>query len=136
MLPHRLLPWRFFAAFLLSSALLASVSCGGSSSNNCKLTALNVTPPSMTVNHAAAPPANSQSFNSSGLLTGNGVCTGNTAVLISSNWTASDPSIQLSASPATQVTATCTAALANPATIRAVAANDPTLTGQASLTCQ
>lgn len=136
MLPDRMFLRTFLALSLLSAALLTCAGCGGSSSNNCKLTALNVTPPSMTVNHAAAPPANSQSFNSSGLLTGNGVCTGNTAVLISSNWTASDPSIQLSASPATQVTATCTAALANPATIRAVAVSDQTLTGQASLTCQ
>ena len=99
MLPHRLLLWKLLARFLLSAALLAGAGCGGSTSNNCKLTALNVTPPSMTVNHAAAPPANSQSFTSSGLLTGNGVCTGNTAAMISSNWTASDPSIQLSASP-------------------------------------
>jgi hypothetical protein len=64
------------------------------------------------------------------------VCTANAAAPVSSNWTASDPSIHLSASPTTQVTATCTATLANPATIRAVAVSDQTLTGQASLTCQ
>ncbi|HVG90142.1 MAG TPA: hypothetical protein VNB54_01515, partial [Alphaproteobacteria bacterium] len=93
MLPDRMFLRTFLALSLLSAALLTCAGCGGSSSNNCKLTALNVTPPSTTVNHAAAPPADSQSFNSSGLLTGNGVCTGNTAVLISSNWTASDPSI-------------------------------------------
>ena len=90
----------------------------------------------MTVNHTAAPPANSQTFVATDLFTGNGVCTANTAAAVSSNWTASDPSIQLSASPAMQVTATCTAALANPATIRAVAVSDQTLTGQASLICQ
>ena len=136
MLPERMLPRRLLARFLLSAALLAVAGCGGSSSNNCKVTALNVTPQSMTVNHAAAPPANSQVFTATGLLTGNGVCTGNTAAMVSSNWTASDPSIQLSASPTTQVTATCTAALTNPATIKAVSATDQTLTGQASLTCQ
>ncbi|HEX3587840.1 MAG TPA: hypothetical protein VH024_17705 [Candidatus Angelobacter sp.] len=136
MFPHRLHPWRLFARFLLSAALLAGAGCGGSSSNNCKVTALNVTPSSMTVNHTAAPPANSQVFTSTDLFTGNGVCTANTAAAVSSNWTASDPSIHLSASPTTQVTATCTATLINPAIIRAVAASDQTLTGQASLTCQ
>ena len=136
MLTHRLFPWNLLARFLLSAALLAGAGCGGSSTNNCKVTALNVTPQSMTVNHTAAPPANSQTFTSSGQLTGNGVCTGNTAAMVSSNWTASDPSVHLSASPTMQVTATCTATLTNPATIRAVAASDPTLTGQASLTCQ
>ena len=136
MLPDRMLPWRLLACFLLSAALLAAAGCGGSSSNNCTVTALNVTPSSMTVNHTAAPPANSQVFTSTGLFTGNGVCTANAAAAVSSNWTASDPSIHLSASPATQIAATCTATLTSPATIRAVAASDQTLTGQASLTCQ
>ena len=136
MLPDKILPLRLLTSFLLSAALLAGAGCGGSSSSNCAVTALRITPSSMTVNHTAAPPANSQTFTASGLITGNGVCTGNTAAMVSSNWTASDPSIQLSASPTTQVTATCTAALTNPATIKAVSATDQTLTGQASLTCQ
>jgi len=136
MLPETMLPWKLLARFLLSAALLAGAGCGGSSSNNCKVTALNVAPSSMTVNHTAAPPANSQVFTATNLFTGNGVCTANTAAMVSSNWTASDPSIHLSASPTMQVTATCTATLTSPATIRAVAASDQTLTGQASLTCQ
>lgn len=136
MLPDTMLPWKLLARFLLSAALLAGAGCGGTSSNNCKVTALNVTPSSMTVNHTAAPPANSQVFTATNLFTGNGVCTANTAAMVSSNWTASDPSIHLSASPTMQVTATCTATLTSPATIRAVAASDQTLTGQASLTCQ
>jgi hypothetical protein len=136
MLPDRMFLGRFLAGLLLSAALLACAGCGGTSSSNCKTTALRITPSSMTVNHTAAPPANSQIFTATGLISGNGVCTGNTAAMVSANWTASDPSIQLSASPTTQVTATCTAALTSPATIRAVAASDQTLTGQASLTCQ
>jgi hypothetical protein len=136
MLPDTMLPWKLLARFLLSAALLAGAGCGGSSSNNCKVTALNVSPSSMTVNHTAAPPANSQVFTATNLFTGNGVCTANTAAMVSSNWTASDPSVHLSASPTMQVTATCTATLTSPATIRAVAASDQTLTGQASLTCQ
>src|SRR6478752_5169830 len=135
MLTHRLFPWNLLARFLLSAALLAGAGCGGSSTNNCKVTALNVTPSSMTVNHTAAPPANSQTFTSSGLLTGNGVCTGNTAAMVSSNWTASDPSVHLSASPTMQVTATCTAAVGSPVTIQATSASDQTLTGKATLMC-
>lgn len=90
----------------------------------------------MTVNHTAAPPANGQVFTATALFTGNGVCTANAAAAVSSNWTANDPSIDLSTSPTTQVTATCTTTLTNPATIKAVAVSDQTLTGQAALTCQ
>lgn len=135
MSPDRMPPSRLLARFLFSAALLACAGCGGSS-NNCTVTALRITPSSMTVNHTAASPANSQTFAATALFTGNGVCTANTAAAVSSNWTTSDPSIQLSASPTAQVTATCTATLANPATIRAVAASNQTLTGQATLTCQ
>jgi hypothetical protein len=44
MLPDTMLPWKLLARFLLSAALLAGAGCGGTSSNNCKVTALNVTP--------------------------------------------------------------------------------------------
>jgi hypothetical protein len=54
---------------------------------------------------------------------------------VNSNWTVSDPSVQLSASQATQVTATCTAAVTTPVTITATPVSGEMFTGKASLTC-
>jgi hypothetical protein len=129
-------PRTMFTCVLFCAALLGTAGCGGTASSNCTLTALRVTPGSATVDHTAAAPANSATFSASGLFTGNGQCVAlNTAAQVNSNWTVSDPSVHLSASPTTQITATCTAAVASPVTIQATSATDQTLTGKATLTC-
>lgn len=125
---------RTILGLFLCTMLLITASCGGSSSG-CTVVGLNVTPPSATADHTAAAPGNGETFSASDLFVGSG-CVGITAALINSNWTASDPSVHLSAVPASQVTATCTAAVANPVTIKAVSVSDPTLTGQATLVCK
>lgn len=116
------------------TALLFVAGCGGIGSN-CQVTALNVAPPTANADHTAAPPNNSQTFNASGQFSGSGCIGLGTAALVNSNWTASDPSVHLSASPTTMVTATCTAAVAGPVTITATSASGPTITGKASLSC-
>src|SRR5215469_7122723 len=101
---------RFFAVVSLAVTLLVTVSCGGSVSGvTCNIAGLNVTPATAAVSHTAAAPGNSQVFSASDHC--------GTGALVSSNWTASDPSVHLSASPTSQVTATCTAAVTNPVTI-------------------
>jgi len=128
-------PRKMFACVLLCAALLGLAGCGGTSSSNCTVT-LRVAPASATVDHTAAAPANSAAFSASTLSTGSPQCmAANTAVQVSSNWTVSDPSVHLSASPTTQVTATCTAAVVSPVTIQGTSATDQTLTGKATLTC-
>ncbi len=127
---------RFFLSVGLSAALLLMMGCGSNTPNCGAATGLNVGPTAATVNHTAAAPANSETFNASvALVQGPGCPATATAALASSNWTASDPSVQLSPSPNTQVTATCTAAVANPVTITAVSADGRMLTGRATLTC-
>lgn len=125
---------KLLAGVCLSLALPLTISCGGS---DCGVTGINIGPSSATVSHTAAAPANSQSFNATVKFKNQNGCIGiATAALVISNWTASDPSVHLSPSPASQVTATCTAALANPVTITATQASGGTFTGQASLVCQ
>ena len=127
---------KLLAGVCLSLALPLTTSCG-SMTPDCGVTGLNVGPSSATVSHAAAVPANSQMFSATfQFKTQNGCVASQTAALVVSNWTASDPSVHLSPSPASQVTATCTAALANPVTIMASQASGGTFTGQASLVCQ
>jgi hypothetical protein len=126
---------RLFVVVSLGVTLLGTVGCGGSMSN-CQVVGLKVGPPTAAVNHTATAPGNSQTFNAIDQFSG--PCLGPVAVtpaLINSNWTASDPSVHLSASPSGQVTATCTAAVTNPVTITATAADGSGHTGQASLTC-
>lgn len=131
-----MLPRPVFLCFLFSAALLFLAGCGGSSSNSCHAVGLNVTPPSATANHAAQAPANGQTFAASVLFGGGtGVCTANAAAAVNSNWTVSDPSVHLSATQGFQVTATCTAALANAVSVNATSASGQALAGKASLTC-
>ena len=126
-----------FLFVLLSAALLSLAGCGGSSSpTDCGPVGLNVTPASMTVDHTALPPANSQTFSASFQFSNKPGCPAVTAALVSSNWTVSDPSVHLSTMPASQISATCTAAVANPVTITATAATGQAFTGQASLSCK
>src|SRR5262249_42897924 len=130
---------RFLTSVGAGAVLLLLISCGGNMPN-CAATGLNIGPTASTISHTAPAPANSQTFNASFQFnqakTQNGCVTSFVAALLNSNGTAGDPSVQLSASPSTQVTATCTAALANPVTITATQASGGTLTGQATLTCQ
>ncbi|HEY2360512.1 MAG TPA: hypothetical protein VGK36_05315 [Candidatus Angelobacter sp.] len=125
---------KLLLAILLSMVFVSTIGCGGSSPD-CGVNGLNVTPASITVNHAAAPPGNSQVFSASFLFKSNPGCPAITAALVNSNWTVSDPSVQLSAPQATQVTATCTAAVAAPVTIMATPVSGEMFTGKASLTC-
>lgn len=126
---------KMLAVVPFCAAFITVAGCGGASSN-CTVTALNVTPETVTIHHTAAAPANSQQFAATNLFTGTGVCSANASALVTSNWTASDPSVHLSATPAPTVTATCTAAVPNPVTVKATSVADATLTGQASLTCR
>jgi len=121
-------------AIPLSMAFVSTIGCGGGSPD-CGVNGLNVTPASATANHVAAPPGNGQVFSASFLFKNNPGCPAVTAALVNSNWTASDPSVQLSAPQATQVTATCTAGIALPVTISATPVSGAMFTGKASLTC-
>ncbi len=118
----------------VAAIFISSLGCGGSiMSDPCTVVGLNISPPTATVNHAAAPPANSQSFGANPRFSG--VCGAGTAVQINSNWTVNDPSVHLSATQGTTVTATCTAAVGSPVTVTATSADGRMLTGQAMLTC-
>ncbi|HZQ94327.1 MAG TPA: hypothetical protein VFA67_04910 [Candidatus Sulfotelmatobacter sp.] len=74
-------------------------------------------------------------FSASYVVKGGSGCPAVLAALVNSNWTVSDPSVHLSSSPATQLTATCTAAVSKPVAITAAPANGEKFIGQASLTC-
>jgi hypothetical protein len=118
---------RLFAVVALVVTLLGTEGCGGNSSVTCNVAGLNVTPATATANHAAAAPGNSQVFSASTRC--------GAGALVSSNWMASDPSVHLSSSPTSMVTATCTAAVTSPVTVTATAADGSMQSGQASLTC-
>lgn len=126
---------RILVGVLLSVPLVATMGCGGTNSPDCGVIGLNVSPSAATVNHAAAPPGNSQTFSATFQFKNSPGCPAVTAALVNSNWTVSDPSVHLSAAQATQVTATCTAAVASPVTVTATQASGGTFTGKASLTC-
>jgi hypothetical protein len=126
---------KLLLAVLLSIAFVSTIGCGGTSSPDCSIAGLNVTPASATVNHAAAAPGNGQTFSASFQFKNSPGCPAITAALVNSNWTVSDPSVHLSAPQAAQVTATCSAATATPVTITATPASGGTFTGNASLTC-
>ncbi len=102
---------------------------------NCGVVGLNVTPSSMTINHAAAPPGNGQTFSTSFQFANNPGCPAVTAALVTSNWIVSDPSVHLSASQGSMVAATCTAALAGSVTVTATPADGEMFTGKATLMC-
>lgn len=120
---------------LLAALSLSTIGCGGNMMPNCGMVGLNVTPSSMTINHASAPPGNGQTFSASSQSAVNPGCPAVTAALVISNWTVSDPSVHLSATQGTMVTATCTAALASPVTVTATSANGQMFMGTAMLTC-
>ena len=125
---------RIFLSLLLAGIVISTIGCGGHTMMDpCTVVGLNVGPGSATVNHTAAPPANGQSFFANPKFFS--VCGAATAVPLNSNWTASDPSVHLSPAQGGTTTATCTAALASPATITAISADANKFTGTATLTC-
>src|SRR6185312_15839798 len=130
-----MLTLKSFSSLMLCIALGAIAGCGGTGPQNCGPVGLNVTPTTVTADHVAAPPANSQTFSAAFQFSSNPGCPAVTAALVNSNWTVSDPSVHLSAPQATQVTATCTAASTSPATITATPVSGEMFTGRASLTC-
>ncbi len=123
---------RFLAGVCLGVTLLSTMGCGG---NDCGVSGLNVVPATATADHTAAAPGNGQTFSASLQFKNKSGCVAITAALVNSNWTASDPSVHLSSSPTSLMTATCTAAVTNPVTITATSADGKMLTGRASLTC-
>ena len=125
---------KILLVLLLSVVLVSTIGCGGVSPD-CGVNGLNVGPSAATVNHAVAPPSNSQVFSASFQFKNNPGCPAITAALVNSNWTVSDPSVHLSTPQAMQVTATCTAAVATPVTITATPVSGEMFTGKASLTC-
>lgn len=126
---------KFFLSLLLAGIVISSVGCGGSTMPSCGAAGILISPPTATVNHAASPPGNSESFVASPKFPIIPGCPAITAAPINSNWSVSDPSVHLSATQGTTITATCTAALTNPATVTATSADSQMLTGTAALTC-
>ena len=129
-------PLRTLIRFLFCASFIIVAGSGSASASDCRVTALNVAPPSAAADHAAAAPANGQVFTVSNHFTGSGPCSQNAAMMVNANWTVSDPSVHLSANQGNHVTATCTAALAKPVRIKATAVSDPKLTGESILTCR
>lgn len=127
---------RALTIFLFCASFIIVVGSGSAFANDCRVTALNVAPPSATADHAAAAPANGQIFTASNHFTGPGPCAQNAAMMVNANWTVSDPSVHLSATQGNHVTVTCTAAVDKTVTVKATAVSDPKLTGQASLVCK
>ena len=96
-------------------------SCGGNTSNDsCKILSINVSPSSATVDHAAAPPGNTQHFDAfiDKVPPGCAFITGN---IFDAAWTVSDSTnVSISnAQDSTRGTATCKSATAGAVTVTA-----------------
>jgi hypothetical protein len=118
----------------------ATVGCGGPSPITlaCKITAINVSPASVTLSHTAPPPGNTQHFDAFASAVTPG-CVVSQSNLTTGTWSVSD-NINVSISNvqgATFGTATCNSATSGPVTVTAtVPAGDGTsVTNTASLTC-
>jgi len=112
--------------------------CGGKSTTMCKINSINVSPATATVNHAAAPPANTQKF-AAFIASEPSGCAFILSNLPNATWSVSDPvnvSIANPPDPASG-TATCKAATAGAITVTAtVPAGDGTnVANTAALTC-
>jgi hypothetical protein len=112
--------------------------CGGKSTTVCKINSINVSPATATVNHAAAPPANTQHFDAFIASEPSG-CAFILSNLTTATWSVSDTTnISISnVHDATYGTATCNGTTAGAATVTAtVPAGDGTnVVNTASLTC-
>src|SRR5215469_10110308 len=115
------------AVVILLLVLSIVAGCGGSATpSGCSITGINVFPPAATVDHTAAPPANTKHFDafiSSAAPAGCGFQLGS---LQDAVWTVSDP---VNASIGNQVnvnygTATCMNAAASPITVTATVPSD------------
>jgi hypothetical protein len=120
-----------FAALIVAAAFL--LSCGGNADEKCSVAA-QMTPASTTIDHLAAPPANSQTFRADRIFVGSCV---QAQVLPVVTWTSSDPT-NAPVTPGTigqnsaLAVATCNAAAG--ATITATF--DGNLGATATLTCK
>ena len=112
--------------------------CGGKSATRCKINSINVSPAAATVNHTAAPPANTQHFDAFIASEPSG-CVFILSNLPNATWSVSDPVNVSIANPPDPAfgTATCKAATAGAVTVTAtVPAGDGTnVSNTASLTC-
>jgi len=115
----------FVAAIFLT---VVCTGCGGSSTNNCLITA-NVVPASAISDHNAAPPGNQVQFSTSSTVSGNCPLIADTL----GSWSTSDPG---NTSISGAGLATCLSATTTPATI----SNSGTVRGirftSATLTCR
>ena len=122
-----------FGALLLS---LAAAGCGGSSSHDCNMTGISISPASGSANHSAAAPGNQQQFMASPVLPQG--CVPPPLPFGFATWSVSDP-VNVSISNAKDQTngvATCNGATAGAITVTAsTAVANGTVTGMAKLTC-
>jgi hypothetical protein len=113
-------------------------SCGGHTTTpSCKILAINVSPATATVDHAAASPGNTQHFDAfiAKVPPGCEFITGN---IFDAAWSVSDPvNVSISNADPTRGTATCKAATAGAVTVTATKSqSDGTnVSNTASLTC-
>lgn len=127
------------AKFSLLFFCCALAGCGGSSKTVCKLTAITVSPPAATADHAAAAPGNQQQF-AAFAAAGTPGCAVALSNLTTATWSVSDPvavSIGNVQGP-NYGNATCLAATVSPVTVTAtVPAGDGTnVSATASLSCK
>lgn len=112
--------------------------CGGKSATMCKINSINVSPATAIINHAAAPPANSQHF-AAFIASERSGCAFILSNLPNATWSVSDPvNVSIANPPDPSFgTATCKGAAAGAITVTAtVPAGDGTnVSNTASLTC-
>ena len=129
--------FRSFPLSRLAALLLTLAGCGGN--HVCKISTINVSPNSATINHAAAPPGNTQQFDAFQTSAPSG-CAFAQSNLTTVTWTVSDPvnvSIGATSQDPNFGKATCKNATAGPVTVTGtVPAGDGTnVVNTASLTC-
>jgi len=111
--------WRFLLALSILGCF-AVTSCGGTSSQECKILSINVSPAAATADHTAAPPGNMQHFDAfiGKVPPGCSFITGN---IFDATWTVSDSTnVSISnAQDSTRGNATCKNATAGAITVTA-----------------
>jgi hypothetical protein len=122
--------------FCVLLVALAVASCGGSSTHDCNMTAVSISPASAVANHSAAAPGNQQRFTPGPVLPAG--CTPPPLPFGFATWSVSDP-VNVSISNAKDQTngvATCNGATAGAITVTATATSgNGTVSGTATLTC-
>lgn len=128
----------FRLAFLVITAFLISVGCGGQ--QNCELTALSVSPSSATADHSVSSPGNQVQFFAGPVMKGQ--CAVPACVnCLGQTWTVSDTvNVSISNNANDNGTATCLGATNGAVTITATAPasnkSTKTVSGTATLTCK